>query len=86
MQIPSLVSLTLLSTLASGAVIQSDFAKRQSVDCQKIQVALSEANAYYRGRLSGYYGQAYITFANNLHAFENLGSRTIHQCYDMTSL
>lgn len=60
MQISTLVSLTLLSTLASGAVIHSEFAKRQSVDCQKIQVALSEAGAYYRGRLSGYYGQAYV--------------------------
>ncbi|GFF29298.1 hypothetical protein IFM58399_02230 [Aspergillus lentulus] len=85
MQISSLVSLTLLSPLATGAVIHSDFAKRESVDCQKIQVALSQAGAYYRGRLSGYYGQAYITFANNLHALENLGSRTIRQCYDMAS-
>jgi phage gp36-like protein len=60
MQISSLVSLTLLSTFASGAIIHSDFAKRKSVDCQKIQVALNEAGAYYRGRLSGYYGQAYV--------------------------
>ncbi|GFF29177.1 UDP-N-acetylmuramate dehydrogenase [Aspergillus udagawae] len=61
MQISSLVSLALLSTLASSAVIHFDFTKRKSVDCQKIQVALSEAGAYYRGRLSGYYGQSYAT-------------------------
>ncbi|KAH3361711.1 hypothetical protein KXV52_004625, partial [Aspergillus fumigatus] len=76
MQGSNLVSLALLSTLASGAVIHSNLAKSQSVDCHKLQVALSEAGAYYRGRLSRYHGQAYITFANDLQALENLGSRT----------
>jgi hypothetical protein len=62
MQISSVISLSLLSTctLVSSAVIHSDFMKRKSGDCQKIQVALDEAGAYYRGRLSGYYGQAYV--------------------------
>ncbi|KAH1807764.1 hypothetical protein KXX35_008491 [Aspergillus fumigatus] len=86
MQISSLVCLAILSTLATSAVIHSDFAKRKSVDCQKIQVVLSEASAYYRDRLSGYYGQAYITLANDLQALENLGSRTLRQCYDMATL